>query len=192
MNAHVDSDIGMRDVHVGPLAANLAQTIADCVLHAHTRELRVAKPLVRPAGAHSNALARKQDFLPRQRIYPLVERIRVRSANTPFDAEHARRQPRPKTCAQGSLRGTEKRHASAKRARAADSERMQLISEQAFQPGKAACEELEIFEGMVGHVGSFPVGWVSVSTRKPLVAPASRKTPEALNAQGAASKRSGR
>ena len=71
-------------------------------------------------------------------------------------------------------------------------ERMQLIGEQAFQPGKAACEELELFGGMVGHMGSFPVGWVSDSTRKPLVAPASHKAPEALSAQGTASKRSGR
>ena len=192
VDAHVDGDIGVRDVHVGPLTANLAQTIADRILHAHARELRVAKPLVRPAGAHGDALAGKQDVLPRQRINPLVERIRVRCTNAPLNAEHARRQPRPKTCAQGGLRSAEKRHAAAKRARAAESKRMQLIGEQAFQPGKAACEELEFFGGMVGHIGSFPVGWVSDSTRKPLVAPASHKAPEALSAQGTASKQSGR
>ena len=154
VDANGDDGVRMLCIHGGTLAPDLANLVADAILDALRREMRVAELLVRAAGEHGDLRVFCKDLVPRQLTDVAVQIIGVFAAHASDKQQDARCQARPQ---QGPVRAflvRIERHAAAQRTRLLDAERFQLATQGFFQAHLAAGEVFGI-EWVFGIFGIF-------------------------------------
>ena len=144
-----DAHIGTVNVNEGTAAAQLAQTIADGVLHAQGRKAHVANAIVAAARLNGDGGVLADVALPRERLCGLVQLVDARHGVAPQDERDAACQARPQAHPIGAGKVAVERDAAAQGPDAARAQPMELRGERLLEACGTQCRKLKLGGGVV-------------------------------------------
>ena len=144
-----DAHIGTVDVNEGAAAAQLAQTVADGVLHAQGRKAHVAHAVVAAARLNGDGGVLADVALPRERLCGLVQLVDARHGVAPQDERDAACQARPQAHPIGAGKVAVERDAAAQGPDATRAQPMELLGERLLEACGTQCRKLKLGGGVV-------------------------------------------
>ena len=147
-----DAHVGTVDVNEGAAAAQLAQTVADGVLHAQGRKAHVAHAVVAAARLDGDGGSLADVALPRERLGGLVQLVDARHGVASQDERDAAGQACPQAHPVGAGKVAVERDAAAQGPDATRAQPMELLGERLLEACGAQCRKLKLAGGVVDVV----------------------------------------